>query len=154
MGFSCKKASLIIFFALQLQVPRDDADAAINKGDDETKKNLAFLLEKVEGESEIFRFMFCLVLCHVLSSFMSCSIFYVMFCLVLCHVHSFFFCTHCRTWLFCANVHPFIPSVILLLPFHSLSLLPHILITVFISPASSTSLLQSCTLLILILLVF
>ena len=52
---SCKKASAIIFFALQLQVPRDDADAAINKGDDETKKNLAFLLEKVEGESEIFR---------------------------------------------------------------------------------------------------
>lgn len=33
----------------RLEVPRDDADAAINKGDDETKKNLAFLLEKVEG---------------------------------------------------------------------------------------------------------
>jgi len=33
----------------RLEIPRDDADAAINKGDDETKKNLAFLLEKVEG---------------------------------------------------------------------------------------------------------
>ena len=36
----------------RLEIPRDDGDAAvINKGDDETKKNLAFLLEKVEGGS-------------------------------------------------------------------------------------------------------
>ena len=34
----------------RLEIPRDDGDAAISKGDDETKKNLAFLLEKVEGE--------------------------------------------------------------------------------------------------------
>ena len=34
----------------RLELPREDGDAAMSKGDDETKKNLAFLLEKVEGE--------------------------------------------------------------------------------------------------------
>lgn len=33
----------------RLEVPREEGDVALDKGDDETKKNLAFLLEKVEG---------------------------------------------------------------------------------------------------------